>query len=359
MAEQNERSKRKTSPRPSFVWPLILVTLGVVFLLSNLGILQGDLWNDFWRLWPVIFIAIGLDSLFRRYEIAGPVFMVVLGSVLLMNSLGILGWGTWELLWRLWPILLVTVGIEIIIGRRNLWISTGVVIVIVGLLGGVIWYVDPPQLAYRDELEEASVHQALDDIEQARLTFKPAVGRLDLSRSQDTGILVSGSYQTQNDGQVYAGYEVDGRTGIFEMKTQPVMMIPNDNGWEWELDLTDQIPLDLEMSMGVGELVADLSELDLSALDVNQAVGEVVVTLAAEESYSGEFSQAIGKIQVEIPESAGVRIKVSRAISSLSIPSDFDQYGDFYYSPNYEDAEIKIQLEISQAIGSIEVGVQH
>ena len=356
MSERNNRTKRTS--RQSFVWPLILVALGVVFLLSNLGILRDDIWNNIWRLWPVIFIAIGLDSLFRRYEIAGPVFMIVLGSAFLLNSSGVMGWGAWDVLWRLWPVLLVAVGIEIIIGRRSLWVSLLAVTVIVCVLGGAIWYIGVPSLVRADVLEETSVHQVLSDIDDARISLRPAVGRLTVVRSQDPKTLVSGSFEARNGGNVYVDYAVDSRTGIFEMKTQPMMNFPGEEGWEWDLGLTDQIPLDLDLSMGVGQIEADLTRMILTSLDVNQAIGEISVSLAPGEDYRGEFSQAIGKIRLVIPEASGVRIDVSRAISSFSIPSDFDQRGDFYYSPNYEQADYKIQLEVSQAIGSIEVYIE-
>ena len=34
-------------------WPLLLIAVGVVFLLSNLGLLSFDP-GQIWRLWPVI-----------------------------------------------------------------------------------------------------------------------------------------------------------------------------------------------------------------------------------------------------------------------------------------------------------------
>jgi hypothetical protein len=42
---------------------LILVALGVVFLLENLDLLEWDAWGTIVRLWPVIFILIGLGML--------------------------------------------------------------------------------------------------------------------------------------------------------------------------------------------------------------------------------------------------------------------------------------------------------
>ncbi len=43
-------------------WPLLLIAVGVLFLLSNLGLLPFDPWQ-LWRLWPLILVVIGLDIL--------------------------------------------------------------------------------------------------------------------------------------------------------------------------------------------------------------------------------------------------------------------------------------------------------
>lgn len=40
-------------------WPLALVVMGLIFLASNLGMLP----RDFWNLWPIILIVVGLGGL--------------------------------------------------------------------------------------------------------------------------------------------------------------------------------------------------------------------------------------------------------------------------------------------------------
>jgi lipopolysaccharide export LptBFGC system permease protein LptF len=51
------------------VWPIILIVVGVLFLLSNLGYLQwGELRRFLATWWPLILIAIGLEQLVRRLK---------------------------------------------------------------------------------------------------------------------------------------------------------------------------------------------------------------------------------------------------------------------------------------------------
>ncbi|HTJ60284.1 MAG TPA: DUF5668 domain-containing protein [Candidatus Saccharimonadales bacterium] len=50
---------------PSLAWPLILITLGVVFLLANAGYITGDLWGRLAQIWPMALVLIGVDLLVR------------------------------------------------------------------------------------------------------------------------------------------------------------------------------------------------------------------------------------------------------------------------------------------------------
>ena len=123
--------RRKLGP---ILWPLILIGFGLLLLLENLGVLDQSAWSILWNLWPVLFLAIGLDALFRKKEIFGPVFWIGLGGVFLLTNFGILGWDAWSVLFRLWPLLLVTAGLDILLGRRSLWISLPATIVVLGIL---------------------------------------------------------------------------------------------------------------------------------------------------------------------------------------------------------------------------------
>lgn len=45
---------------------LFLVFIGIVFLLNNLGLVPGSVWNELWKFWPVLVILIGIRILAGR-----------------------------------------------------------------------------------------------------------------------------------------------------------------------------------------------------------------------------------------------------------------------------------------------------
>jgi len=52
--------------RGGIVGPVILIGLGVIFLLSNLGWLDVNLSSTLTRLWPVLLVVAGVALLWRR-----------------------------------------------------------------------------------------------------------------------------------------------------------------------------------------------------------------------------------------------------------------------------------------------------
>ena len=58
------------------------------------------------------------------------VVLVFIGTILLLETLGILPWNLWAAMWRLWPVLIVIIGLSILLRNGNP--------VVVGLLVAII-----------------------------------------------------------------------------------------------------------------------------------------------------------------------------------------------------------------------------
>src|SRR2546425_9627600 len=108
------RMRQHRRGAPAFLG-VLLVSLGVLFLLDNLGLIEV---RTFIRTyWPLLLVAWGAGRLLfgRGSEQLLGCFAVVVGGILLGNQL--LGWGLgiWQLLW---PMFLIAFGILILAHAR-------------------------------------------------------------------------------------------------------------------------------------------------------------------------------------------------------------------------------------------------
>jgi len=100
---ETNRTHRAT---PQLILGLIVVFLGVVFTLSNIGIIDSE---DYLRYWPALLIVYGLVNLVERRTSSGRTWAAVwifVGSALLLNNLEI----TRIRIWDYWPLILVLIG---------------------------------------------------------------------------------------------------------------------------------------------------------------------------------------------------------------------------------------------------------
>lgn len=352
MEENNYQNKKPPRRLGPILWPLILIGLGVLLLLETLGLLGQSAWTVMWNLWPLIFIAIGLDALFRKKEIFGPVFWIGLGGVFLLYNFGLVDWNAWNTLFRLWPFLLVMAGLEILLGRRSIWLSLPITAVMLGVLAvalGLTGFKTPSESITVSKIEEP-----IRTADNAEISLSMAVGDMAIYSLEDTSTLIYGEVSAAEGVGVRTRSTMRGSTIIYSVEHNNPVVVPFEDSWQWRFGLTPEIPLDLETKLGVGSMGLVLDQIMLDHLNIGQGVGEVEVILP-EGDYRAEVSQAVGQLIIEIPKDIPVRLEISRAITGLSLPADFEKQGDYYYSPGARNADELLRVEISQAVGSITV----
>ena len=67
--------------RGSVIGPLVLIFIGGVFLLQNAGIVSPTVWGGLWRLWPLVLVLVGMELLFGA-RAGWLVAIVGLGAIL-------------------------------------------------------------------------------------------------------------------------------------------------------------------------------------------------------------------------------------------------------------------------------------
>lgn len=335
------------------LWPVLLIVVGVLFLLKNLGFIDALTWDTLGKLWPLIFAAIGFDGILRRKEIVGPVIMFCLTGVFLISNYG-WGWTAWNSIWRYWPILVIAFGLEIMVGRRSAWLAALSVLLVLGLLMGLLWMggFSFEKISGGQSVANENIFQESGDVSQANINISMAAGEMNIAGLDDSKSLIAGNISAGNWQEVRSDYYIQGSTGYYFLRNHNPLNFPG-NDWDWNLGLAPDIPIVLESSMGAGEMTLDLHAIAVSSLEASQGVGELTVILPESVSMKGDISQAVGEILVYVPEDVAVRVDISKAISNLDVPHDFDKRGDYYYSPGYENAGVKINLDVSQAIGNI------
>jgi hypothetical protein len=299
-----------------------------------------------------------VDERKRRVSLAGSVILISLGIILLLNNLGLLERSVWEVIFRLWPVLLIVWGLEILIGRRSVWGSLLALVLILAVLAGALWLFGAGIGTGRAFTSE-DVRQALDGATQAEVVIAPAVGTLDIEALPESASLVEGVIRLGRGERATPEFAVEDGTATFTLRSEGVALGPFIGSWDdqrgWDLGLSPDVPLQLEVSLGVGKSDVDLTGLTVSDLEVSMGVGQTTVILPGEGHFQAEIDGAIGQTIVVIPAGLAARIHVDTGLAGSQLPDEYQRRDDVYTSPGYESADNRVNLKVSQAIGNITI----
>jgi len=150
----------------------------------------------------------------RRGGLVGPVILIGLGVVFLLNNLGILSWSLWDVIFRLWPVLLIAAGLDILLGRRSAWGSLLALVLTLIVLAGALWlfgaYAGTERAGVGDE-----IRQALDGATEAEVIIAHSVGTLRveslLASRAESANLIEGVLRPGRGGRVRPDFTVVGQ----------------------------------------------------------------------------------------------------------------------------------------------------
>lgn len=348
-----EKQNKATHHRSGIFWPLLLIIIGVILLMNNLGYIQGNLWDILFNCWPVILIAIGLDSAFKGEGIVGAVFLLAVGGIFLLSNFGYLAIDAWQVIIRLWPVLLIAIGLDMLIGRRAIWLSLLGLVLVLAILAGGVWYYGVHNGGTISMGKEIS--QSLQGIEQAKIDIEPGVGNVVVRKGNSTEYLFAGTIPEK--GQIRPGYIAEENKGIYTLRPGDNAMISksHDNTWNWQLYLSPLPLIDLKIGLGVGRCQIDLTGLKMKALDVNLGIGETQITLPGEGQFQGKIEGAIGRMVIYLPQGMGLRVNSQTGLGNFHASEELIKVGDYYQTTGFDQATNRIDLQVSQAIGVISV----
>lgn len=138
---------------------------------------------------------------------------------------------------------------------------------------------------------------------------------------------------------------------------------PKDTGasfgntrYNWDLQLNNKIPMDLEIHFGAGEARLDVGSLDLRGVEIHMGVGQVDLDLRGrpKKSYDVRINGGVGQATVRVPSDAGVYAEAHGGIGSITVRG-LQKVGDHWESEGYLRADNKIRVEAHGGIGEIKI----
>jgi hypothetical protein len=327
-------------------------------------------------------ITLGYRSLFW------PIALIGIGAVWLLGNLGVITPVSLYAVIQLWPLLLIAIGLDLIVGRRSpligAAIAVGTVAVAIALL------VAAPSLGINAsaEVKSGRFTEPLDNATAATVNLGLSMGETTVHALADSNALIDANLTYMGD--IDFGMTGDAQkivrlrqAGSFGFNWLPLVL--DGKSVRWDVGLAPQIPIDLRVDASSGSATLNLRDIKVRALQVDASSGSLIAhlpsmparydvrveassgaltfNLADNSEVNASIDMSSGHVTFDVPDDAGVQVNVRDSSSgSVNVPSGYKRTADngrnrgTWESPNFANAERQIVLTVTDmSSGTFEV----
>ncbi len=272
---------------PSIAFPLVLISLGLAFLLANMGYLRGISWAELFRLWPVLLVLAGVDLLLRPRSFAiaaiAEVAIVIAAFAYLLSATTLA----------------------------------------------------PAALEYTVNVPRA----ATTDMS---LTVNYGAGTLSLAGGGTDLVSVRSSQQ-----DVRRTVDQTGQVASVTLSSGEDYVFWNGRDRSWAITLPNDVRTGMTLNLGAGNFDVDFSDIQVRRATVNAGASDLTLTLP-KPSGNVPMTVSSGASSVTIVVPSGVAYAVTSTGVLHSISGQLQ-------SPDYAAAVDRVTLNISIAAGSVTI----
>lgn len=129
-----------------------------------------------------------------------------------------------------------------------------------------------------------------------------------------------------------------------------------DTRYDWDIRLTREVPIEMNVNLGAGEAKLDLGSLALRKVDVEMGVGEVQMDLRGKpkSDYSVRIRGGVGEATVRLPSDVGIYAEARGGIGDITVRG-LRQDGQRYYNDAYRKSPVTVRLDVEGGVGSIKL----
>ncbi len=284
------------------------------------------------------------------------------GVVLLLNTTGYLAWSVWLKIFSLWPVALIAIGIELLFKKSRL--------AFIALLSPLLFFATilGPGIFFGPDFGEmrrgnGTYHLSRDfdsTFTGINASIRLNAGNLNVSSGSK---LISAELEycskkpllvSKQDGQnQQVSFEITDKDRTwFSGRLGKRWFVRSSHKKDWDIKLTDQIPVTMKLYLKAGKAELDFSNLKLQEcdLDVRDSDTDIKIGEMLDEIALGIRSRS-SKVSLSIPEGMGLRIVNHTNLSSTSFSwFTLEEKDDGYQTSGYDEASKKLTLNLEGSL---------
>ena len=204
------------------------------------------------------------------------------------------------------------------------------------------------------ELQTESRSVKLGDAKSVRAEIHMGAGEMKLAGGARELLEAEFSYNVAR-WKPEVEYSVSGTRGLLTIRQPEGSRGPMGPGhYQWDLHFNNKVPLELSVNLGAGKAELTLGSLALRNLDLNMGVGEAVVDLTGDwkNDLEAHIKGGVGKATVRLPRDVGVEVHTKGGIGEVR-PGELHKHNGAYVNEAYGKSPVTLRVNVEGGIGEI------
>jgi hypothetical protein len=306
----------------------------------------------------------------RRVSLVFPIILITIGALFLIHN--------WRpafdplpILWTYWPLILIFIGVgkiwDSVQRSRNPNAAPGIsvgasvgTVAFVAVLVILLWH--GRSFSHRHGFYSGSQHQSqsvdLQGAKSAHARLEMGAGQLTInggaSHMLDADFTFSDSFEAPK-----VDYSVSGGVGQLNIRQDSHSVHFGRSQNDWNLHFSKDIPLELKVDMGAGQGDLHFRDIPLTRLDLNIGAGQMDVDFTGDRKtdLTADIEGGVGQATIRLPKNVGVIAHASGGIGSIDVHG-LRHDGDSYTNDAYGKTPATIHLKVEGGIGQITLNVE-
>lgn len=267
---------------------------------------------------------------YRRHgpSIFFPILLITVGLIWLLVNAGMIPVENVQAILPYWPVLLVLAGISLLLSQVS-WLFSAVIWL--ALAAFLIWLLMTPNNLIaslpRPELKRETVSETIGETERAVITLDTGRFPTQISSLQGSDNLIEADISFSGD----LNFRVSGTTEkeISLSETFSGVFLGNEflggDSRTWRIGLTPEIPLSILLDSGSGSIGLNLDGLQVESLSIDSGSGSVEVGLPVGNTVMAfDLEMGSGSVEITIPSGSSTNLTIDGGSGSvvIDVPDD-------------------------------------
>jgi hypothetical protein len=300
----------------NIIWGLVLVLIGVLFILKNMGVIYFS-WYGIWKLWPMVLVLIGIAILPVKdtLKVALTIIVLAIGVFFLVAYTGNMSWhDRWT--FRHFKDFSVTP--------------------------------DKPR-----DIDQR-IFEAYDTtITEASLTFDAAAGSFQIEDDSDDlfEFIREGNLGKYN----YSIKELGNKRDI-NIELHEGRIISGDLKNRVEVKLNPNPVWEINVDVGAANIDLDLTPFKVSKLDIDGGASSIGIRIGDLYPESRiKINSGASSITIKVPEEFACEVNTNTVLSSKDLKGFNKISSGTYVTPDFSDKSMNLVIDVEAAVSSLHI----